>query len=1022
LDNLLVDLSSSLAVFGDAQVVIGRGVASAQFPRPPNAREAEAAVSDFLVKMRISATTFGCASSDANTTLALAIMKLQRQDPEASALFASVVDKHDVREGWLGLAIAHHFRGEARAAGNALAHVLSRHAVAAVPPVASSIARLAQAPGWCGLDCAGALTVELVRPLRSRSRLVASLDGEPFLLRAGPGGRGFTNQLVNGWRHAHEVRVRVDDIDLLGSPIALGGIARVEGFTDSRNGDLHGWAWCPNAPDDEPVLSISPLGGGRGITVVANEPIDIVSQTALARPRGFRVPADQLRGFTGPVHVCGADGRDLTGSPLDPSAERRNGEAASRMLANRFPAPGHETIAVSRDLVFLPVPAHVTGGPVLGGYQRRPVEVVVPVYGQLELTLACLDSVLEDLPPWARLLVIDDASPDPRVGVALSRLAVAGRITLITAAANRGFPATANTGMRHDTAHDVVLLNSDTLVPPGWLASLREAAYSMPDIGSVTPLSNNATILSYPSIDHGNAIPGLSETIGLDALARRANFGCLVDIPTAIGFCVYIKRDCLNDTGLLREDLFAQGYGEENDFCMRARHLGWRNVAVPSVFVAHVGGQSFGSAKQHLVERNMRTLNRLHPGYDALIREFQSADPMAEPRRRLDIARWESYRTGAPSVLLVTHGRRGGVQRRVAERSAMLRAEGFRPIVLCPVASRDGEGRDCVLANGPEGGTPNMRFSIPAELEMLAQILKSDEPVRAEVHHLIGHDHRLLELFARLDIRYDLVVHDYSWLCPRINLVGPSGHYCNEPDIAGCEACVADAGTMNDEAISPGTLRRRSAMELAGASSVVVSSTDVAIRLKRHFPSVQPTVESWEDDCSLPPAEATLVPFDGVRRVCVIGGIGIEKGFEILLACARDITNRKLPLRFTLVGHSCGDDRLLATGNVDISGRYEEHDAVRLIREQQAQLAWMPALWPETWSYTLTQAWQAGLNVLAFDIGTPAERIRRTERGWLCPLGLPPQALNDKMLSLRPMETDKAPPLFGPRPMRASVV
>ena len=99
----------------------------------------------------------------------------------------------------------------------------------------------------------------------------------------------------------------------------------------------------------------------------------------------------------------------------------------------------------------------------------------------------------------------------------------------------------------------------------------------------------------------------------------------VVDIPTAVGFCMYIRRDCLDQVGLLREDLFAQGYGEENDFCLRARHLGWRHVAAPGVFVAHVGGQSFGAARGHLVARNMAVLNRLHPGYDALIAAIRRA-------------------------------------------------------------------------------------------------------------------------------------------------------------------------------------------------------------------------------------------------------------------------------------------------------------------------------------------------------------------------------------------------------------
>jgi GT2 family glycosyltransferase/glycosyltransferase involved in cell wall biosynthesis len=654
----------------------------------------------------------------------------------------------------------------------------------------------------------------------------------------------------------------------------------------------------------------------------------------------------------------------------------------------------------------------------VGGDKTRPVDVVVPVHGGLDLTLACLGSVLTDLPAWARILVVDDASPDPRVGVELGRLAATGHITLLGHTANKGFPATANKGMRHDIARDVVLLNSDTLVPPGWLRSLRDAAYSAADIGTATPLSNDASILSYPSLEQPNPVPDLAETIRLDALARRANVGCLVDIPTAVGFCVYIKRDCLNATGLLREDLFAQGYGEENDFCIRARHLGWRHVGVPSVFVGHAGGRSFGSSKQHLIERNLRKLNQLHPGYDALIREFQNADPLAEPRRRLDMAHWETFRTGAPSVLLVTHGRRGGVQRRVAERAAALQTEGFRPIVIWPEAGRGAEGRDCVLSNGPDGTTPNLRFSVPAELDRLTKVLRADRPTRAEVHHLIGHDHRLLELFARLNIQYDMVIHDYSWFCPRINLVA-GGRYCGEPDVAGCEDCIADTGPMNDEATSPGTLRRRSATEMAGASAVVVASTDVALRIKRHFPLVQPKVVNWEDDRCLPPADPAPVSGDGIRHVCIVGGIGIEKGYEILLACARDITARKLNLRFVLVGYSCDDVRLRASGNVRITGRYAEHDAVRLIREQRAQLAFLPAIWPETWSYTLTLAWQAGLNVLAFDIGTQAERIRRTERGWLCPLGLSPQALNDRMLALVPMETDKERPLFARQPVAA---
>jgi GT2 family glycosyltransferase/glycosyltransferase involved in cell wall biosynthesis len=953
-----------------------------------------AAIDDTAGPMTVPGPPVPSISGDVNDILAIGMTKLRQHDPDAWEYFAAVAYKHEVREAWLGLAVAHQFRDEPKLAGHALARAFSRHAITNAPQLADAIAASVSAPGWCALDGAGILTVRLTHALPGGSPPTARLDGKPLRLRANPDTRTFTARLPTGWHRASEIAVTAGDAGLIGSPIAIKAIVRVEGFVDSDDGDLHGWAWCPNDPDRDPILSVVPIDGGSGLTVIADDhTVIIATRTPLARPRGFRISAEKLRFITGPVRVGGLDGRNLTGSPLDPSAERSSAEATSRVVAGLFPAPG-DTTANTQPGRLQSAPAHLTGGPVLGGSKRRPVDVVVPVYGGLDHTMACLESVLADLPRWARVVVVDDASPDPRVVQKLAELAARRRIVLLPQPMNRGFPATANVGMRHDAARDVVLLNSDTLVPPGWLGRLRDAAYAAPDIGSVTPFSNDATILSYPSVEHINPVPDLQQVASLDALAEKANAGHLVDIPTAIGFCTYIKRDCLNATGLLREDVFAQGYGEENDFCIRSRHLGWRHVALPSLFVGHVGGQSFGSAKHYLIERNMRMLNRLHPGYDALIAAFQSIDPMADSRRRLDQERWKTFRSRRKSVLLVTHGRAGGVQRHVAERAALLRAEGLRPIVLWPVASRDGIGRDCVLGNGPEGGTPNLRFAIPGELDLLTRTLKADNPVRAEIHHLIGHDHQLLDLFQRLAVPYEMVIHDYSWLCPRINLVGPGRRYCGEPNLDGCEACILDGGTLNDETVSTGALRERSARELAGASRIVVPSRDVATRLRRYFPQVRPSVTNWEDDGALPPPELPPLSPDGIRRVCIVGAIGIEKGYDVLLACARDAADRKLALRFHLVGHSCDDGRLLATGTVHITGRYEEHEAVDLIRRQQAQLAWLTSIWPETWCYTLTQAWRAGLNVLAFDIGTPADRIRHTGRGRLCPLGLSPQAIN----------------------------
>ena len=134
-------------------------------------------------------------------------------------------------------------------------------------------------------------------------------------------------------------------------------------------------------------------------------------------------------------------------------------------------------------------------------------------------------------------------------------------------------------------------------------------------------------------------------------------------------------------------------------------------------------------------------------------------------------------------------------------------------------------------------------------------------------------------------------------------------------------------------------------------------------------------------------------------RICVIGAIGVEKGYEIVLACARDAAERGLPLEFVVVGHTIDDARLLDTGRVFVTGAFQPAEAVPMIRAQDAAVAWLPSVWPETWSFTLSEAWRAGLRVVAFDLGAQAERIRGTGRGTLLPLGLPPAAINSALLA-----------------------
>ncbi|MGI4975684.1 MAG: glycosyltransferase, partial [Janthinobacterium lividum] len=574
---------------------------------------------------------------------------------------------------------------------------------------------------------------------------------------------------------------------------------------------------------------------------------------------------------------------------------------------------------------------------------------------------------------------------------------------------------------------DVVLLNSDTLVAPGWLERLRAAAHSAPDIGTVTPLSNDATICSYPSRERVNAVPDLAGVGRMARLAAAANGGEVVDIPTGHGFCLFLRRDCLADVGLLREDLFAQGYGEENEFCMRASRRGWRHVAATGAYVGHVGGASFGAAGAHLVRRNLVVLNRLHPGYDALVAAHVAADPLFAARRRMDVVRWKAGRVAAGTALLVTHEGGGGVERVVRERCEALRAQGLRAVVLRPVVLAEGAlvegGGACLVSEqaGSDAATPdafpNLRFALPGELPALVRLLRGEGVVHAELHHLLGHHRAVLALLRRLGVPYDVFVHDYAWFCQRIALVGPGRRYCGEPDVAGCEACVADLGTNLEEEIAMPALLARSAEELAGARAVVAPSADAASRMRRHFPAVRAEVRAWEDEAGLPPMRVPRARPGGRLRVAVVGAIGLEKGFDVLLACARDARARALALEFVVVGPSIDDERLMRAGPVFVTGDYRDAEVDALIQAQDCDLGLLPSIWPETWCYTLTHMMRAGLGVAAFDLGGPAERIRRTGRGWLLPLGLPAASVNNALLGTARVAEHNRPshsPAAGP--------
>lgn len=261
--------------------------------------------------------------------------------------------------------------------------------------------------------------------------------------------------------------------------------------------------------------------------------------------------------------------------------------------------------------------------------------IIIPVFNAHEDVQACLESV-QAYTPTAEVLVIDDASSDARVAPMLEAWQDAtANHRVITHARNQGFVHSANRGMQEFDG-DVVLLNSDTLVTPGWLRALSDCLASDPAIATATPWTNNGEIASFPELCAAAPVPENLERFA--AAIAQAGQPVYPEIPTAVGFCMAISRRALKAVGELDANLFGRGYGEENDFSLRAKAAGFRNVLCDNAYVAHIGGRSFKPVNMAPGPESMDRLLSRHPEYQELIAAFIKADPLAERRMQLATA------------------------------------------------------------------------------------------------------------------------------------------------------------------------------------------------------------------------------------------------------------------------------------------------------------------------------------------------------------------------------------------------
>lgn len=261
----------------------------------------------------------------------------------------------------------------------------------------------------------------------------------------------------------------------------------------------------------------------------------------------------------------------------------------------------------------------------------RPITIVVPVYGDLPSLIACLDGIERTVDlSRDQVLLVNDDGPEADVIEQAVLARVSGRpgFRYERNPRNLGFVGNCNrAALELDrSGNDLLLLNSDTVPQPGWIDELREVLAARGDHGIVCARSTNATIASLP---HRMDDPSRERTLEHSLLVREAVVDALPRWsypPVAMGFCFLVRRELIDEHGLF-DEIFAPGYGEENDFCLRMRALGHRSVMAHRALVVHEGARSFLSPRRaRLRAEHEKVLVRRHPDYPNLVREYLWAE------------------------------------------------------------------------------------------------------------------------------------------------------------------------------------------------------------------------------------------------------------------------------------------------------------------------------------------------------------------------------------------------------------
>lgn len=603
------------------------------------------------------------------------------------------------------------------------------------------------------------------------------------------------------------------------------------------------------------------------------------------------------------------------------------------------------------------------------------IDVIVPIYNGYDYLVRLFECLLKtDMK--CRIILVDDKSSDERVQQLEKSFALQhDNVILLQNEENLGFVGTVNHGLSIAKNH-VALVNTDTELPYGWLERLMYPVLHEEKVASTTPYTNSGTICSFPEFGYNNQIYRGKSVDIIDKHFQKIK-PKYVSLPTGVGFCMGMNRQAIDEVGVLDYEAFGRGFGEENDWCQRAIKKGYRNVQVENLFVYHKHGGTFLSEeKEKLIEDHMQIIRKRYPTYDYQVGTILKKDPNKKIRQIAQML-IDSHET--KSILYFDHSLGGG-----ATSYLNVKKEEFLTKPCCVSVVRFSIDR-----NNYRFSFENGRECLEYEFENITDILEIGKWLHFDeiyINELVTYPklwnvhNCLLQLKEQQNSQLIMLFHDFFAVCPTINLMNNAQEYCGMPSEEICERCYSQKGFAGEYECKT----RREWVEhwrefLQRCTEVRTFSEDTYQRVHAAYgDGLKLTLVGHQVNYAFPIHKETKTT--KTLNIGILGVLAIHKGSNFIAELLDEIEKQKLDVKVKLIGDTEKVD-FGRYSNFEKTGPYAPSDLPQLIYENDIDIFLISSVWPETFSYTTEEVIKMGMPIAAFDLGAPAERIRRYDKG-----------------------------------------